>query len=115
MKRNCGKNYNFFRVEKLREFLALELMPSDVLVDFDRIFDDFILFCIFCGNDFLPRLPSLNIHEGAIELLIHVYKRVLPNMGHMCEGSIVNLCAVEFFIHTTSKYDDAIFSKRTKL
>jgi 5'-3' exoribonuclease 2 len=33
------------------------------------------------GNDFLPHLPSLDIREGAIDLLIALYKMTLPSLG----------------------------------
>ncbi|KAI9614713.1 hypothetical protein H4Q26_009104 [Puccinia striiformis f. sp. tritici PST-130] len=49
--------------------------------DIQRIIDDFILLCIFVGNDFLPHLPNLHIDEGAIGVLFEIYKRVLPQAG----------------------------------
>jgi 5'-3' exoribonuclease 1 len=47
----------------------------------ERIIDDFILFAVFVGNDFLPHLPDLHIHENGLEKLFDIYKRVLPSMG----------------------------------
>jgi 5'-3' exonuclease len=69
----------------LREYLDLEFRDIEPALSFpynlERIIDDFILFAVFVGNDFLPNLPDLHIHENGLEKLFNIYKRVLPSMS----------------------------------
>lgn len=66
----------------LREYIDLEMrsvagqlkMPYDL----ERIVDDYVFLCIFVGNDFLPSLPLLDIREGAVTMLMNIYRRLLP-------------------------------------
>ena len=48
--------------------------------DLERIIDDFVFFCFFIGNDFLPSLSALDISEGSLDHLINFYKKSLPSM-----------------------------------
>lgn len=48
--------------------------------DLERIIDDFVFFCFFIGNDFLPSLSALDISEGSLDHLINFYKKLLPHM-----------------------------------
>ena len=46
---------------------------SSIIFENKKIIDDFIFMCCFLGNDFLPHIPSLNIHQNGIEYLIINY------------------------------------------
>ena len=45
--------------------------------------NDFIFLCFMVGNDFLPHIPSIEIIEDGIELLLEVYKDVCSSYGHI--------------------------------
>ena len=69
----------------MREYLDLEFQEIETILPFDysleQIIDDFILLAVFVGNDFLPHLPDVHIHQNGLERLFEIYKQVLPSLG----------------------------------
>lgn len=45
--------------------------------------DDFIAMCFMVGNDFLPHIPSIEIIEEGIDLMMNVYRQVGESYGHL--------------------------------
>ena len=78
-------NFYLLHITLLREYLDLEFRDLVPLLpfayDLERVIDDFILIAVFVGNDFLPHLPDLHIHEHGFDKLFEVYKKVLPGLG----------------------------------
>jgi 5'-3' exoribonuclease 1 len=78
-------NYYLLHLTLMREYMDLEFHEIEPILPFDynleRVIDDFILLAVFVGNDFLPHLPDLHIHENGLERLFEVYKKVLPSLG----------------------------------
>ena len=67
--------------------------------DIERIIDDFVFFCFFIGNDFLPSLSALDIAEGSLDHLIEFYKSFLPNMSdYITEAGTIHWDRAEKFI-----------------
>ena len=100
----------------LREYLILDMGNTAVepsfKVDPERLIDDFILLCFFCGNDFLPHMPTLEIREGALNLLISVYQHTMPKIGHLSKGEHINMRRMEVFVERVWMCEQAIFQKR---
>lgn len=46
---------------------------------------DFIFLCFIVGNDFLPHIPSIEIIEGGIDVMIDSYIEVATSFGHLVE------------------------------
>jgi 5'-3' exoribonuclease 2 len=59
--------------------------------DFENAIDDFVFICFFAGNDFVPRLPSMHIRDGALDILIILWKDTLPYIdGFLTKNGVLN-------------------------
>eukprot|EP00931_Biecheleriopsis_adriatica_P022183 TRINITY_DN14325_c0_g2_i3.p1 TRINITY_DN14325_c0_g2~~TRINITY_DN14325_c0_g2_i3.p1 ORF type:complete len:1344 (+),score=322.66 TRINITY_DN14325_c0_g2_i3:78-4034(+) len=73
--------FQLLHVSLVREYLDLEFSACfqdlQCTYSLERLIDDFILFCVLVGNDFLPCLPFAEIGEGGLEDFFRVYKEHL--------------------------------------
>ena len=91
------------------------------IVSDNIIVDDFILLCFMVGNDFLPHVPSIEIIEDGISLIIGFYRSVASEFGHFVEwksretGSLtpsLNLRALEAFFKAVSSQEQVLLEKK---
>ena len=103
-------NLQLIHISLLREYLLLEYreVAPQMRMRFDqeRIIDDFIFFCFFIGNDFLPSLSALDIGEGSLDHLINFYKKCLPQMtDYITDEGQIYWDRAEPFIELLGKHE----------
>lgn len=74
--------FQLMHISLLREYLDLEFRPgkeerAGFVYDLETMIDDFILFCVLVGNDFLPHLPFSEIGDGGLENFMGSFKQHL--------------------------------------
>ncbi|KAJ3807699.1 exonuclease II [Lentinula aff. lateritia] len=109
-------NFYLLHLSLFREYLHLEFNSLATELPFDysleRIIDDFVLLAVFVGNDFLPNLPDLHIHENGLEKLFEVYKKVLPTMeGYINDAGTINLPRLQFILDEMAQWEVDVFEK----
>mmetsp|Transcript_1572 Transcript_1572/g.5540 ORF Transcript_1572/g.5540 Transcript_1572/m.5540 type:complete len:1005 (-) Transcript_1572:62-3076(-) len=107
------KPYQFLHIAVLREYLERDLKCSTSFPwDLERALDDWVFLCFFVGNDFLPHLPTLKIRDGAINMLMGLYKQILPSLpDFLTKNGEVNLASVELIMHEVGKLEDGILRR----
>lgn len=108
------KPFIFLDVSVLREYLTIELnVATPFPFDVELAIDDWIFMIFFVGNDFLPHLPSLEIREGAIDVLLKIWKSELHRMGgYLTNHGKVDLSRAQVILEGLAKSEDEIFQKR---
>lgn len=104
-------------INLLREYFMLEYAPlaTQMKMPFsiERIIDDFVFFCFFIGNDFLPSLSSLDISEGSLDHLILMYQQNLPLMtDYITNAGMIYWDRAEPFINMLGEHEHEAFKKR---
>ncbi|KHN89019.1 5'-3' exoribonuclease 1 [Toxocara canis] len=112
-----GITFHLLHLSLLREYLSWEFRPvQDKLpfpYDMESIIDDWVLMGFLVGNDFIPHLPHVHIHEDALPALYSTYMQVLPQLdGYLNESGVLNLRRFEKFLKAFSKIDRQSFVQK---
>ncbi|QRW17639.1 5'-3' exoribonuclease [Rhizoctonia solani] len=112
------QSFYLLHISLLREYLDLEFQSLTSTLpfqyDLERIIDDFVLIAVFIGNDFLPHLPDLHIHENALERLFEIYKAVLPNAGgYLNESGEIHRGRLQLILDELATWEVDVFEKET--
>jgi len=116
-----GTNNDFFCIDikqckqKLLELLKWE--SSDFIFLEKNAINDFIFICFLVGNDFLPHVPSIEIIEEGIEMMINIYTEVSKVKGHFTyfdskNNVRINLDAFKSFMNIIGRFEEQNFAKK---
>ena len=110
-------NFQLIHISLLREYFMLEYKSLQgklrMRFDLERIIDDFVFFCFFIGNDFMPSLSALDIAEGSLDKLIDFYKNVLPTLDdYVTDSGVIHWDRAEKFIQLLGAHESEVFANR---
>merc|ERR1740136_288991 len=111
-------DFQLLHLSVLREYLAIEfaygLDPESY--NLELIIDDFVFLTFLVGNDFLPHMPSLEIGDGAFDLLFETYRQHRQTWGtgeYMTQcGEVTDPARLEAFLKDIGAAETEIFEKR---
>jgi 5'-3' exoribonuclease 1 len=108
--------WQLLHISVLREYLAFELCAPETGRDIERTVDDFVFMGFLVGNDFTPHLPSIDISEGAFDLLFRIYREQAAGWGPdgylLHQGTIASGARLEAFLQEVGGYESEIFTTR---
>ncbi|KAL9653281.1 hypothetical protein ABK040_010988 [Willaertia magna] len=112
------EKFHLLHLSALRQYLDLEFrealkgkLPFEY--DLERIIDDFVFYVFFTGNDFLPHMPTLDIKEGSINIMMDIYKTVLPTLsGYLTEYGDIHFDRVEAFVKLLGEREASMMADR---
>eukprot|EP01035_Chromulina_nebulosa_P020498 gene20498-26592_t len=93
--------------------LDADLIIIKEKVEIERVIDDFVFTCFFIGNDFLPSLPHLDIADGSLNLMMNIYKDLIPKLGgYLTDKNSIHLPRLELFIQEVARREPLYFQQR---
>lgn len=109
-----GIKFHLLHLSLLREYVACELRPPEKDLsfeyNFESVIDDWVMMSFLVGNDFIPHLPHVHIHEEALPILYSTYTQVLPQLdGYINVDGVLNLKRFQKFLKVFAKNDRRCF------
>jgi 5'-3' exoribonuclease 2 len=112
------KPYIWLHTNILREYLAVEMeTPKRTFkYDLERSLDDWVFMCFFVGNDFLPHLPSLEIRDQGIDLLISIWRDLAAQMDdYVTKDGFPDMRRTQQILTALASREADIFKKRKEV
>jgi len=105
------KDFIAVSLPTLRTYLQKELNPKSTY-NTDNVVDDWIAMCFLVGNDFLPHLPTLEIHDNAIDTLVGIYKKILASNQYLTDNGFLNVAPYYKVLAELGKLEEAYWKRK---
>ena len=81
-------------------------------IDIEKFIDDFVVMMLFVGNDFLPRIPTFEIDEGAIDCFLKIYKQRWNVLGYLSENGKIHWQVLSEFLKYLPEFEFEALKKK---
>ncbi|KAJ8903934.1 hypothetical protein NDN08_000465 [Rhodosorus marinus] len=110
-------DYELLSIGVLRECLDSEFSGLKLsFYDLERIVDDLVVLFFIVGNDFIPHLPALDIGEGGLDMMLRMYKHLLPGQGgYINDSGTINLNRLERVLRELAKIEGDTLVRRREM
>ena len=87
------------------DFLTLSIQQLKIYIekDFQLNVKEYVILCMFMGNDFIPPLSFLNIRENGIEFIMKKYKELDLNL--LNDKGLINLLTLHSLFNKISRVE----------
>lgn len=119
---NVKCNYFVVNVNLFSEIITNKFekftINSNNTIDKKKIMSDFILFCFFFGNDFLPENPVIITDKNGIDILFLLYSETLINSGNLTKiDTLQNKITLDldsciYFFELLSKNEELLYNQK---
>jgi len=119
-KRRSSTGWNLVQMSKFRPQLVSKMGVGDASDDPElskRLIRDFIFLSSFAGNDFLPALPSLTLHNNSYAFadICSAYRQMRKNLGEfITDGLKINYKAFHQVVDVLQSDESEIIQKISK-
>lgn len=116
----CQEHFVLLQIGLLRDYFDAEFRTAladglPFAYDLERVVDDFVLFCMLVGNDFLPPLPTVDINEGSLDAMFALYKQLLPSLGgYLTHAGELNRGRLEIFMRHLAEAEADVLHARAE-
>jgi 5'-3' exonuclease len=76
---HSGRKYLFMDLDTLQVAITdhFKSYTGDIPIDkYDRLIDDYIFLCMLLGNDFMPKIHWMSLHDGGYDKILSAYFQI---------------------------------------
>jgi len=121
---DAGRTYFLVDISTAHDYIAdlLEWECEGQIYDRNVAIDDFVALFFTIGNDFLSHVPSLEIIEGGVEVIIEMYQKTGSKFGHITKryqigterggSTTFNKEALKYFFQLVSEVEEYLLQQK---